>query len=137
MSMNPSLIDTDILSYYLRGDESVVKNVIKYLNKYPTLNISSITYFEILGGLEYKKASRQIKEFENFVSDCNIWNIEEDSIKISSKEYGRLRRNGVTIGNSDLLIAGIAIKNKLTLITNNTNHFKVIKGLNLNNWKNT
>ena len=60
--MNETIIDTDIISYYLRGDDSVIKNVLKYLNKYSTLNISSITYFEILSGLEYKKATKKAKK---------------------------------------------------------------------------
>ena len=134
--MRETLIDTDILSYYLKGNEKVIAKVIEYLKEFPTLNISSITYFEILGGLEYKKATRQIKEFENFSSNCRIFNVDQESIRLSAKEYGRLRRKGITIGNSDLLIAGIALKNKLVLITNNTNHFKQIKGIKVDNWKN-
>ncbi len=132
--MQETLIDTDILSYYLKGNEKVITKVIEYLKEYPTLNISSITYFEILGGLEYKKATRQIKEFENFSSNCRIFNVDQESIRLSAKEYGRLRRKGITIGNSDLLIAGIALKNKFVLITNNTNHFKQIKGIKVKNW---
>ena len=53
--MQETLIDTDIISYYLKGNKKVITKVIEYLKEYPTLNISSITYFEILGGLEYKK----------------------------------------------------------------------------------
>ncbi len=125
--MKEALIDTDILSYYLKGNQDVIEKVVEYLKTYPTLNISTITYFEVLGGLEYKKASRQIKDFKELVSNCNVHNIDKESIAISAKEYGRLRRKGITIGSPDLLIAGIALKNNLTLITNNENHFKPMK----------
>ncbi len=45
-----------------------------------------------------------------------------------------LRKKGAEIGHTDTLIAGIAITSDLQLVTNNTNHFKRIKGLNLENW---
>ena len=132
--MKEALIDTDILSYYLKGNQKVIEKVVEYLKIYPTLNISTITYFEVLGGLEYKKASRQIKDFKSFVLNCNVYNIDKESITISAKEYGRLRRKGITIGSPDLLIAGIATKNNSVLVTNNENHYKPINKLKIENW---
>ena len=45
--MNRTLIDTDILSYYFRGDTVVIENVGKYLDQFDTLEISLINYYEI------------------------------------------------------------------------------------------
>jgi len=42
--MNRVLIDTDILSYYFKGDELVVKDFEKYLQTYDLLEISLLTY---------------------------------------------------------------------------------------------
>lgn len=133
--MKETLIDTDIFSYYMKGNPDVVKKVLEYSKYYPVLNLSSITYYEILGGLEHKNAKRQIKDFERLLSRCNIIHIDLESIRLSAKEYGKLRRKGITIGNSDLLIAGIALANGYILATNNTNHFQNIEELELNNWK--
>lgn len=134
--MKESLIDTDILSYFFRGDENVKKNVEKYLSQFPALNLSLITCFEVLSGLAHKEANRQIQDFENFLLDCNVLNISDASIRLSSEASGYLKRNGITIGNSDLLIAGIALEHDLTLITNNTKHFEQIPNLKIGNWKN-
>lgn len=53
--------------------------------------------------------------------------------------YGRIRndlaRNGTLIGPNDLLIASLAIRNQLTLITANTREFGRIPGLSLVNWE--
>lgn len=54
--MNRVLIDTDILSYYFKGDELVVKNFEKYLQTYDLLEISILTYYEITSGLLAKNA---------------------------------------------------------------------------------
>ena len=67
-----TLLDTDILSYYLKGDIGVAKRVEIYLQNFPVLSISQITQYEILGGLEYKNATRQIRKFEIFLLDCEI-----------------------------------------------------------------
>ena len=104
--MKESLIDTDILSYYFRNDLNVVENVQVYLQEHSKLNISIITYYEILAGLEYKKAYRKLIEFESFIKKNRIIQLSYKSIKISAIKYGELRRKGVEIGTSDLLIAG-------------------------------
>lgn len=58
--MNECLIDTDILSYYMKGDSSVTSKVTAYLTTegFSQLTISEITYYEIRAGLEYKQAEK-------------------------------------------------------------------------------
>lgn len=133
--MTESLVDTDILSFYFRGDQKVVDYFNKYLDEFDVINISIITYYEILGGLKFKKAERQIKEFEEFVNNNTIIHISEESAKISGNIYSDLRQKGITIDTSDILIAGIAIENELVLVTNNEKHFEPIQGLRIENWK--
>lgn len=133
--MTESLVDTDILSFYFKGDSRVIENFNDYLKEFDVINISIITYYEILGGLRFKKAEKQIKEFEEFVNNNTIIHISEESAKISGDIYADLRLKGITIGTSDILIAGIAIENELTLITNNERHYDSIPGLKMENWK--
>ncbi len=70
--MRHALVDTDILSYFFKAEQNVVGQFKTYLKSYPRINISIITYYEILSGLEHLKASRQISEFETFVNANNI-----------------------------------------------------------------
>lgn len=133
--MKEVIIDTDILSYYLKGDVQVIKMFAQYLQKHPQLNISIITKFEILSGLEYKKASRQIEKFNEFSLNCNVPSITETSIRLSAEIFGSLRRKGISIGTSDILIAGQALENGWVLVTNNEKHFRHIEGLETANWK--
>lgn len=134
--MTESLVDTDILSFYFKGDSKVVNRFTDYLKRFDVINISIITYYEILGGLKFKKAEKQLKEFEEFINNNTIIHISEESAKTSGGIYADLRLRGITIGTSDILIAGIAIENELTLITNNEKHFNSIQGLKTENWKN-
>ncbi len=133
--MTESLANTDILSFYFRGDAKVVDSFAKYLQLFDQVNISIITYFEIIGGLTYKQAQKQLSDFDVFVNDNNIIHISEPSAKISGKLYSDLRQRGITIGTSDLLIEGIALENDLTLVTNNEKHYAHIPNLRVENWK--
>ncbi len=133
--MTEALVDTDILSFYFRGDTKVVERFHEYLKEFDQINISIISYYEILGGLKFKKAEKQLHGFEEFVNNNTIIHLSEESAKISGDKYAELRQAGITIGTSDILIAGIAIENDLTLVTNNEKHYQSIKGLRIENWK--
>jgi len=133
--MNRALIDTDILSYYLKGDPNVRKNFEKYLEYYDLIEISLITYYEITSGLLAKNAFKQLSIFEEFVSENIIIPLSEKSVRISAEIYSTLRQSGTIIDDIDLLIAGVAIENEMTLVTNNDSHFSRIPGLRINNWK--
>ncbi|WP_083798975.1 hypothetical protein [Coleofasciculus chthonoplastes] len=61
--MKPALVDTDILSMFFRGNPAVVSNVQTYLNKYRKINLSIITYYEILSGLNHRDAHKQLALF--------------------------------------------------------------------------
>ncbi|MGF1587602.1 MAG: type II toxin-antitoxin system VapC family toxin [Bacteroidales bacterium] len=133
--MNRALIDTDILTHFLKGDPEVIQNLNNYLDYYDVLEINLISYYEILSGLSAKNAFKQISIFEDFVSENIILPLTEKSVKISAEIYGTLRKSGNKLDDIDVLIAGIAIENDMTLITNNVKHFSRIPGLKIENWK--
>ena len=81
-----------------------------------------------------KNALKQLNIFQDFVDQNIVIPMTENSAKISAELYSTLRQQGNTVDDIDLLIAGIAIDNDLTLITNNENHFNRIPGLQVENW---
>lgn len=133
--MNRALIDTDILSYYFKGEKNVCKRFEEYLKKFEILEISIITYYEIVSGLLAKNAEKQLAVFEDFSKENLIIPLTEKSARISAELYAKLRQKGTVVDDIDLLIAGIAIENEMVLVTNNQKHFGRIDGLNVENWK--
>lgn len=132
--MKPALVDTDILSEFLRGTPKVVENAEKYLQEYDAINFSIITYYEILNGLLYKDARKQLQKFSDFAALNKILPLTISATKQAAEIYAELKRTGQPIGHTDCLIAGIALTNSLQLETNNIDHFKRINGLELVNW---
>ena len=132
--MKASMLDTDILSEFLRGNPKVIAKVDQHLKEYGFVSLSIITYYEILNGLLYKDARKQLARFEEFVELNKVIPLTLRMAKAAAAIQADLRKKGTEIGHTDTLIAGIAITSQLQLVTNNTNHFKRIKGLDLDNW---
>jgi tRNA(fMet)-specific endonuclease VapC len=132
---NRALIDTDILSYYFKGDENVIKNLKTYLETYDLIEISIVTYYEIFSGLLASNSLKKLEIFESFANENIVIPLTEESCKISAKLYSNLKNEGNIIDDIDLLIAGIAIENEMILVTNNEKHFNRIPDLNIANWK--
>ena len=100
--MNRTLIDTDILSYYFKGEAVVVANFQKYLAKYEIIEISLTTYYEIMSGLLFKNALKQLEIFNDFISENIVISATEESCEISSEIYLKLRKKGKLIEDSGL-----------------------------------
>ena len=132
--MKPSILDTDILSEFLRGNSKVIAKVDEHLREYGFISLSIITYYEILNGLLYKDARKQLSKFEEFVELNKVIPLSMRMAKTAAIIQADLRKKGTEIGHTDTLIAGIAITSELQLVTNNTDHFIRIKGLEIANW---
>ncbi len=125
--MKPVLVDTDILSEFLRGTPKVIENIERYLRSYDAINFTIITYYEILNGLLYKDAKKQLKKFTDFANLNKILPLTIRGATQAAEIYADLKKTGQPIGHTDCLIAGIALTNGLQLVTNNTDHFKRVK----------
>lgn len=132
--MKQAIIDTDTLSYFFRGNRNVVEKLDKYLREFGFVNISVITYYEVLNGLLYKDAKKQLSKFLEFARSNRILPLTVPAADKAAEIIAELRRNGNPISHNDVLIASIAITNDLVLITNNTAHFLRIRELEIDNW---
>lgn len=131
--MKPVFVDTDILSEFLRGTSTVIINAEKYLLSYDAINFSIITYYEILNGLLYKDANKQLKKFTDFASLNKILPLTISATRKAAEIFADLKKKGQPIAHPDCLIAGIAITNELQLATNNIEHFQRVQGLEIVN----
>ena len=132
--MKQAILDTDTISYYFRNHSHVVQKVDYYLKEYGFINLSVVTYYEVLNGLMYKDAKRQLDRFEEFVSFNQVLPLNQKIAQRAAQTFADLRKTGITIGHNDIMIAATAIENNMRLISNNSNHFGKVKDLDLDNW---
>jgi tRNA(fMet)-specific endonuclease VapC len=104
-----ALVDTDILSMFFRGNTSVVSQFQMYLNEYDRINLSIVTYYEILSGLKHRDAQKQLSLFLEFAAQNNVLPLTQQSVMLSADFYASLRRDGTHVDDIDLLIAGVAL----------------------------
>lgn len=128
------LIDTDIISFFFRGNEKVKEHFQVYLKNFERINICIITYYEILSGLKYRDSKKLLTSFLKFLDHNNIIPLTQNSVDVSASIYASLRKKGILLDDVDLLIAGISISNDMTLITHNTKHFYRIDNLDIEDW---
>ena len=128
------LLDTDLLSYLMRGQPDVTERARAYLNEYGRLSFSLMTRYEVLRGLHAKEATAQVRRFKALCGRSEVLGLSEAVIDRAAMLYGALRRRGVQIGDADLFIAATALEYDLVLGTNNERHYGVIDGLTLVNW---
>jgi tRNA(fMet)-specific endonuclease VapC len=77
-----------------------------------------------------EKKEKNKKALGDFLSGVKIIPIFH-SLDLYAKEKARLRKLGTQIDDFDLLIGATSVSNNLVMVTNNTDHFKRIKGITL------
>ncbi len=132
--MKRGLLDTDTLSFYLKGAPAVVNRAREYVEQLGRLDFSIITYYEIRRGLLYAKAQQKAEQFEKMAAASCVWPLNVAESRKAAEICARLWLKGTPLDDADILIAGIALANDLVLVTNNERHFRRVEGLRLDNW---
>lgn len=127
-------LDTCVCVDFLRGRLKLGYELMRNSNP-ADFRLPSIVVAELWYGAEHSKnPSRELSVVEEFVGSFEIAPFDGDS----AREYGRIRQQlnakGLMIGDRDMMIAACALVNQATLVTNNTNEFKRVKGLRLESW---
>jgi len=134
------LLDTDILSEYLKGhDKTVAGRAAEYAREHGRFTFTSVTVHEIVFGLEFRGASGQLQK-------ALAWLNQNDQIAPTADDYleaalikAAVRKQGAIVELPDCLIAAVAIRLDLPLVTGNTNDFQSIQKtrakLVIDNWR--
>jgi predicted nucleic acid-binding protein len=128
-------LDTNIISYLLKGDISVFERYSAEIENGNDCIIPPVTYYEIKRGLLIRNASRKTAAFDGL---CKAFGVEEMNTETwdeAARLYALNNRSCNPMEDADLFIAAFCLVGGYTLVTNNTKHFHLIDGLHLENWK--
>lgn len=92
------------------------------------LAVAAVTVFELYAGV---RGAKRLKQMEALFAHVPVLPLDVLAAACAGRIYTDLRSEGLTVGNQDILIAGICLANGLPLFTGNTSHFASIKGLAL------
>jgi tRNA(fMet)-specific endonuclease VapC len=128
------LLDTNIVSYWMRGDANVIERIKACAPS--ELSFCAITLAEIEYGIKkspIKKKERRSK-IEKIASLLHIYPFDEKAAGQYAAIRVDLEGKGVMISERDTQIAAIAAANHLTVVTHNVKEFLRIKKLSVEDW---
>lgn len=128
------LLDTNTCIFFLKDKYPSLTE--KIMSRAPSeFAVSSVTVFE----LEYGAAKSQWGDKTRlrlaiFLSPFTVIPFDTSDAVVAGRIKGELAKNGKIIGPYDLQIAAQGLARGLTVITNNTNEFRRVPGLNVEDW---
>ncbi len=128
------LWDTDSCIYFLKGEPKITRKVHSVgVDSICTtiVNIIELKY----GAYNSARVEENLQRIEGIQLMLPVLDTFDDKIvTFFAKTKALLRKQGVTISDLDLLIAGFANSYNLCVVTNNTKHFGRIPGITIENW---
>ena len=130
------LLDTNTLIYFFKQQGFVAAHLQQV--QASQIALPSVVLFELeYGLLQSTKPEAQQRGMDAAVAAYRVLPLDAKCAKAAARLRYTLEVAGTPIGHGDLLIAGIALANDLTLITRNTREFSRVAGLRLENWFDT
>jgi tRNA(fMet)-specific endonuclease VapC len=138
--MNKALLDTDIFSEFLKGhDPKLQQNAAVYRQTIGPLTISVVTVMEMIKGLHKMNREPAIQAVLSRLAAEEVLGFDINSAEKAGRIHADLERTGQPIGWADVVIAAIALRHGLELVTGNTGHYERIQligyPLVMRNWR--
>ena len=123
------VIDTDVLIWYMRGNEKTYR-VIEKLNNF---FISVVTYIELV------QCMRNKNELNNLRRALHGWNSKilyiSEEISVKAMFFVEQHYLGHSVQLADALIGATAISYGLPILTGNDKHYKILKEMQIKKFR--
>lgn len=126
------MLDKDTVSYALRGQESVVAAILEHAPS--ELCVSAVTVSELRYGAARRNSKRLQQLIDAFTGGIAVVAYDDFCAHHYGDIAADLVKRGTPLGELDVMIAAHAMALDLTLVTNNTKHFRRVRGLKVENW---
>lgn len=123
------IIDTDVLIWYMKGNEKAYKVVENSNNFF----ISVVTYMELVQGMRDKNELNQLRMALHGWNTKILYISEEISVKAMFFVEQHYLSHSIQL--ADALIGATAISHGLTILTGNDKHYKIIKDIQIKKFR--
>lgn len=128
------LLDTDTCIDLLRGREDVTARAERVAPE--DCAVSTVTTYELLAGVAgCREPGREQGKVLALVEAMHELVFHRRAAERAASVRSDLEKRGLRIGAYDLLLAGHALADGLTLVTSNTSEFHRVRGLRLEDWR--
>ncbi len=123
------IIDTDVIIWYMRGNEKAYKAIENSKNFF----ISVVTYMELVQGMRNKN------ELENLRRALHAWNSKilyiSEEISVKAMFFVEQHYLSHSIQLADALIGATSIAYGLPILTGNDKHYKALKDIQIKRFR--
>lgn len=126
------MLDTDTVSYALRGHDRVVATLLEHAPS--ELCVSAVTVSELRYGAARRSSKRLQQLIDTFTGAIAVVAFDDFCARHYGDIAADLEKRGAPIGQLDVMIAAHAMALDITLVTNNARHFRRVRGLKIENW---
>ena len=129
------LLDTNACIQYLNGTSAALRSKLESCQPDDIFLCSVVRAELFYGAIKSANSPKNIQQLRHFLDRFTSLPFDNQSAEIYGEVRAQLEKEGNVIGPYDLMIAAIALSNKMTLISHNTREFIRIKHLDLEDWE--
>jgi len=123
------VIDTDVLIWYMKGNEKAYKAIENSKNFF----ISVVTYMELVQGMRNKD------ELNNLRRALYAWNTKilyiSEEISVKAMFFVEQHYLSYSIQLADALIGATALSHGFSILTGNDKHYKILKDIQIKKFR--
>jgi tRNA(fMet)-specific endonuclease VapC len=128
------LLDTNVCIAVMRGHARVRQRL--QAVRPDDCGVSMVTVYELLSGVERcRHPESERAKVEAFLAPLHLLAFDFDSAAHTARIRWYLEQRRQIIGPYDLMLAGQALALNVTLVTHNTDEFRRVPGLVLEDWQ--
>ena len=132
--MSVYALDSNIISFYLKGNTTVIENIEKTMSEDNSIVITPIAYYEVKRGLLLINATKQLSKLETLCELFPVGELGDYLLEDAIDIYVQERKAHRNTEDADIFIAAFCIHHNYILVTDNIRHFQGIPKLRLINW---
>jgi tRNA(fMet)-specific endonuclease VapC len=129
------LLDTNTSIVYLNGRSASVRQKLEALSPRDVFVCSVVKAELFYGAMKSIDPKRTLAGQQLFLNQFVSLPFDDAAAEAYSQIRSKLNRAGTPIGPNDLMIAAIAVTNKVTLVTHNLREFGRVSELQCEDWK--
>ena len=138
--MKRALLDSDIWSEIARDRNPTVSATAReYVRQHGRYTVSVVTVMEAVRGYSRIGREDKIARLLQLFGRSEVVPLDETAAELAGRMRADLERGGLKIDLPDLLIAAIAVRNDVPVVTGNVAHFDKVRDagyrLVLENWR--
>jgi tRNA(fMet)-specific endonuclease VapC len=128
------LLDTNIVIFILKEPAGIPAQRLAHV---PTTDVAICSVVEAelyFAATRYGVPQRRKAALDGFLAPFYSLPFDSSCVPHYASIRDHLERQGQVIGGNDLMIASIALANDLTVVTRNSNEFRRVPGLRVEDW---